>query len=631
LLLFATAGSAIAAPGAFDGSFGSGGAALNQLGTGTTPSSSGTVPAIQSDGKIVVAGYATDASGHDQLMLARFNTNGTVDTSFGTGGRVLTQLGSGPTPSSQALAVAIQSDGKIVVTGVATDASDLDELLVARFNTNGTLDSSFGTGGVLLTQLGGGSTAESEGIDLTIQTNGQIVIGGWATDASSHGAFMVARLNPNGTLDASFANAGVYTNQLSTASGSSIFSEVYAVALQPNGEIVATGYENYSGEASEMVLARLTTNGTPDPSFASGGVLITQPGAGATPTSTAFTVAIQPDGKLLFGGEGTDASGDEQLVVERLNTDGTPDTSFGTGGTFERQLSLGGTLPSSEADWILLQPDGKILLPADATGSNGNDEVIVTRLNSNGTTDTGYGTAGFTRAQFGIGGSTPFSFPYAAALQPNGDLVFSGSATDANGNEQLLVGRVLANPGPSAAFSYAPSKARLGVRTAFNASGSSDAYDPIIAYGWKFGDGSTGSGATARHTYKRPGTYTVTLAVVDADGLSAIITRTVKTAKPSLSHGKQSHKRWDESGKKAGTTFTFTLNETAKVTLVFKAGKHKKGTLTFNGRAGVNHFRFKGKLKHKHKLAPDTYTVTITAVDGSQHSNALHLKFTILS
>jgi uncharacterized delta-60 repeat protein len=162
----------------------------------------GRAAAIQPDGKIVVAGwFAGFGNATSVFALARFNPGGSVDTSFGSKGRVLTVF-----PNRQALAndVAIQPDGKIVVVGVTLDAGFHADFAVARYNPNGTLDTSFNSDGKLTTKFGGPDRARA----VAIQPDGKIVVAGTGGDARDDYAFAFARYNPNGTLDTSFNSDG---------------------------------------------------------------------------------------------------------------------------------------------------------------------------------------------------------------------------------------------------------------------------------------------------------------------------------------------------------------------------------------------------------------------------------------
>src|SRR5881628_1363204 len=190
LLLLPAAGRAN--PGDLDPTFGIGGKVTTGIGTDDY----GYAVAIQADGKLVVAGETNNGINYD-VALVRYNANGTLDATFGTGGKVTTAVG---TSDGAAYALAIQADGKLVVAGETFNGSTWDFALV-RYNANGTLDATFGTGGKGMTA---GGTREEAAYALAIQADGELVAAG-ATDVGNNNYdFALVRYNANGTLDATF-------------------------------------------------------------------------------------------------------------------------------------------------------------------------------------------------------------------------------------------------------------------------------------------------------------------------------------------------------------------------------------------------------------------------------------------
>lgn len=190
--------------GSLDGTFGTGGKVLTDFGS---PSESGYSVIMQNDGKIVVAGKDYDGfnydPGHD-FVLARYKNNGTLDSTFGSGGKVTTDLGSN---DDYGFSAAIQSDGKIVVAGHSYLAYNGDFALV-RYNSDGTLDSTFNTDGKVFTDFGGSGEC---GYSVAIQTDGKIVVAGVKGNVYPNDDFALARYNSDGTLDNTFGSGGKVT------------------------------------------------------------------------------------------------------------------------------------------------------------------------------------------------------------------------------------------------------------------------------------------------------------------------------------------------------------------------------------------------------------------------------------
>jgi uncharacterized delta-60 repeat protein len=250
--------------GNLDPSFGIGGQVTTDFG-GNNDAASGV--AIQADGKIVAAGSAAPESSCCQFALARYNTDGSLDPSFGTGGQVTTDFGG----LDEASGVAIQADGKIVVAGRGGPSSDF---ALARYNADGTLDPSFGTGGQVTTDFGGFGDAAN---GVAIQTDGKIVAAGTG--------FALARYNTDGSLDPSFGTGG----QVTTRGG----DDAFGIAIQSDGKIVAAGFISFDFN-QDFALARYNVDGSLD------GMVTTD--FGDRSGDVAEAVAIQADGKIVAAG-----------------------------------------------------------------------------------------------------------------------------------------------------------------------------------------------------------------------------------------------------------------------------------------------------------------------------------------
>ena len=216
------------------------------------------------------------------------NANGSLDTSFDTEGKVTTALGSA---GNGAQSVAIQSDGKIVVAGSSND-NDVsgDDFALARYNTDGSLDTSFDTDGKVTTAIG---SSNDRAYSVAIQSNGKIVVAGNSSNGGFNTVFALARYNTDGSLDTSFDTDGKITTAIGSATDTA-----YSVAIQSDGKIVAAGY-SYNGSNNDFALARYNTDGSLDTSFDTDGKITTAIGLEA---DLAQSVAIQSDGKIVAAG-----------------------------------------------------------------------------------------------------------------------------------------------------------------------------------------------------------------------------------------------------------------------------------------------------------------------------------------
>jgi uncharacterized delta-60 repeat protein len=357
------------ADGSLDTSFSGDGRATVSFGAGFNSARS---VALQADGKLLLAGNALDGV-WGAVAMARLNADGTLDTSFGTDGRVTLGVSSG---SDFAEKVVVQADGRIVVAGYGNNnqfGSDAD-LLVARFNADGSPDTTFSDDGSLTLSVTNSFDAL---LDVLIQPDGKILAVGGA-GAGPQADMVIVRFNEDGTLDTGFAGDGTLSTDwgVGTDWGQS-------VTLQPDGMILVAGYSQ-TGLTNEFTLWRYGSDGTPDAGFGIGGRLTTDfGGTGAFANS----VLVQPDGKIVAAGFGY-FDGDANLVVARYLSDGTPDPSFGTDGQVVTSFFPDGV---DVAYSVALQPDGKLVVGGNIFNMlTFNYDFALVRYNVDGSPDASF-------------------------------------------------------------------------------------------------------------------------------------------------------------------------------------------------------------------------------------------------
>ena len=303
---------------------------------------------LQKDGKIVAAGRAR--KGADIYFgIARYRTDGTLDPEFGSGGKVVTSFfGYG----DDARAMAIQPDGKIVVAGLAFSAPPHTgdyppdaNFGLARYNSDGNLDPTFGIGGKVSTNFGGYDVITA----IAIQADGKIVAAGNTNPGSTASDFALARYNGDGSLDPSFGSRG---KVITDFAGQEDF--VGALALQPDGKIVLAGDVTTLSSASRdedgVGLARYNKDGSLDASFGIDGKVITE-----GDMLTADAIVVQPNGRIVVTGLAADGT-NGNFGLARYNVDGKLDSSFGSAGIITTDFA-----GPDQAFAIALQPDGKLI------------------------------------------------------------------------------------------------------------------------------------------------------------------------------------------------------------------------------------------------------------------------------
>jgi uncharacterized delta-60 repeat protein len=403
--------------------------------------------AVQADGKIVVAGTSNGS-----FALARYNSDGALDSSFNGDGKVTTRFG---TDFDQAQSVAVQADGKILVggfsrTGGYNTADTRYDFALARYNANGSLDTRFGDGGKVTTAMG---SSEYAGFSMTLQADGKILMAG---DSQNGGQdqFALVRYNSDGSLDTSLNGAGSVT----TALGTSI-DRGQSVAVQPDGKIVVAGYSYDASNGWDFALARYTATGALDVGFNGVGSVTTNISnflSWAGSQDLAYSVAVQCDGKILVAGYSYDfvstgnnnynASSDaSNFAVVRYNGDGTLDNSFGANGKLVTDIDLADNKSSS----MVLQADGKILV-AGYIGSGSDYAFSLVRYNGNGSLDGSFDGDGKVTTRF----DSTFNLGESVTVQADGRILLAGRAW-VGSSEDMALARYNADGSLDATFGRA--------------------------------------------------------------------------------------------------------------------------------------------------------------------------------
>ncbi len=421
-LLHATAQ---AAPATLDPTFGENGIVVADLGSAADL---GGGLLLQPDGKILLLGYAylnpEDPYAFTPIIL-RYTSGGTLDSTFGANGILTLEA-----ERFSRTKIALQPDGKLIAA-----KSRFGNFALARYLTNGTPDLSFGADGAANLELYGDSSQTLA--DVVVQPNGKILAAGsHQLSGSNFIDYFIARFNPDGSPDDAFvANGFIILDK--TDFPNSRYNHVRALAVQPDGKIIASGDMMDDEGNAQLSLVRLTSNGLPDKTaFGTNGKgTTTIPLPGFRHASGA--IALQPDGKFIVAGTIYDEEQSLPLhaTLLRFNANGSLDASFG--GTGIVLADFGGG--ESAAD-IRLHADGKIILVGNQL-TGGVSKTLIARFNPDGSPDNSFGEGGLL-----LGADD--SYGVGIELQPDGKILAAGSA----GGNALLARYNVPVPTQSALF-----------------------------------------------------------------------------------------------------------------------------------------------------------------------------------
>lgn len=381
-------------PGTLDNTFGTVGKVILPIGTGNEIAYA---VEIQTDGKIVAAGYSKSAN--EDVAVVRLNSNGTLDNTFGNGGKVIIPIGSS---TDFCYAMKIQSDGKIVVGGGSVVTGFGYEWYLARLDTNGVLDNTFGNGGIVITT---GNNQPEYIYAIVQQASGKLVAGGGMHDGAKSN-FTLVRYNNNGSIDDTFGSAGKVVTDFG-----GFASTVKSIKLLENGSIIAAGSAN-NGVNNDFAAAKYDSNGVLDNSFGTEGKVLTPVGSA---DDFCNTVELQDGGKVILGGSSRIGTINNYAMV-RYTSNGNLDNTFGNGGKL-----ISGIGTDTSVCYALKYVKNFGILAAGRAKNGTNTDFSLVLYDSIGNFVNSFGSSGTVFIDF-LG----FDWAYGIDIQKDGKIVLAG-------------------------------------------------------------------------------------------------------------------------------------------------------------------------------------------------------------
>lgn len=406
--------------------------------------------ATDDDGAIYATGFVNDG-GDQAMVLAKFNDDGTPDTSFADGGVAIVNVASGGKTAELARGVAVLDDGKVVIggpvehdTSATGDAAKDTDIAILRFNPDGTLDGDFGDEGIAIVDLGEGKQVSENAFvgdnswGLGAYGDGGAVVVATTLaegDGRTDSDYVVFAVDGTGALDGGFGDAGRIVVDIDNAS-----INPRNLTILDDGAVVATGYGNLGGVVQPVVV-RIGADGQLDSGFGEGGVATATVLPGV---AESYAVAIQGDSIISAGyGRGADSTEKVDMIVDRWTADGELDTSFGVDGV--TRLDLAGQ--DDRARNVIVLPDNRILAVGSGKMTEPEVDAMIALFDQFGDIVSEFGTDGYALADLG-GPNDAF---YGVALSPDGESVivagYKGAATDGTDNDDAYLAKVLIGQG----------------------------------------------------------------------------------------------------------------------------------------------------------------------------------------
>jgi len=367
--------------GDLDKSFNTTGIVTNGGGAGGDGFDSGNDVAIDSGGKIVVAGSSTNPFGNTDMMLWRYNSDGTLDTTFNGTGFVLHNNAAGGDGNDVATRMLIDANGKILLSGFSDSATDTD-MVLWRFDANGSLDTTFNGKGFVTSDSAAGGNGRDTGFGIASDAGGRILVTGLSHNGSDFD-MALWRYNSDGTPDTTFNGTGFVTSN--GAAGGVGRDAGGAVIVDHKGRIVVTGQSD-NGTGMEMTLWRYDSNGSLDTTFNGTGIVSSTGSADKSGENMGFDIVEDNAGRYVIVGESSNGR-DRDMIIWRYNSDGSPDTTFNSKGWVTNTTGAGGD-GEDIGTGVAIDDRSRIVVTGRSISSANNYDMALWRYNNDGTPDT---------------------------------------------------------------------------------------------------------------------------------------------------------------------------------------------------------------------------------------------------
>ena len=401
---------------------------------------------LDANGKILITGMSQNSQGDYDMVIWRFNPDGTLDSSFdGDGIGVYDNVAGGKTNgygNDFAWAIATDAEGRILVAGSGQNPTGNFDLVLLCVASDGNLDLSFDGDGIVTHHAAAGGFRHDGASSLAVDSSGRIVVGGYSMNAADNRDLAVWRFRSDGALDTTFGVRGffVWNNPVSENG----HEEGYNLRIDGAGRIVVAGYSSNSSGNNDMSLWRLNPDGTLDPCFGGTGYVLQHNVAGGNSDEEGWGVAVDSMERIVVTGYSHNPTHLRDMVLWRFTADGILDSSFGTEGIVVSDGTAGG---NDDGTSVWIDPQGRIWIAGDTQDAEGDYDMILRRFTPFGKPDLSFGAGGsvihqaFPRATNYINDPWASTEPWAMAADPSGNVYLIGHGWAQTQTQDLLLWR----------------------------------------------------------------------------------------------------------------------------------------------------------------------------------------------
>jgi uncharacterized delta-60 repeat protein len=359
--------------GSLDNTFGNNGIVVHHNAAGGNIDDWGDSIYVDSNGKIYVTGYSINSSGNYDMVIWVYNSNGSLDNTFGNNGIVVHHNAAGGNSNDWGDSIYVDSNGKIYVTGYSINSSGNYDMVIWVYNSNGSLDNTFGNNGIVVHHNAAGGNSNDWGDSIYVDSNGKIYVTGYSLNSSSNYDMVIWVYNSNGSLDNTFGNNGIVVHHNAAGGNSNDYGN--SIYVDSNGKIYVTGY-SWNSSNVDMVIWRYNSNGSLDNTFGNNGIVVHHNAAGGNDYDEGKSIYVDSTGKIYVTGSSRRSAFNDDMVIWRYNSDGSLDSSFGNNGIVVHDNAAGGNL-LDRGNSIFVDSTGKIYVTGSSWNNNSNNDMVI--------------------------------------------------------------------------------------------------------------------------------------------------------------------------------------------------------------------------------------------------------------